>query len=61
MQCKEAAANGFVCVDVYHLMNGPDGARPPGDLVNASGHPSQKGNDMIAALLAEVDLGKVTH
>lgn len=29
MQCKEAAANGFVCVDVYHLMNGPDGAQPP--------------------------------
>ena len=61
MQCKEAEANGFVCVDVYHLMNGPDGAQAPGDLVIDGTHPSQKGNDLIATLLAKVDLSKIIH
>jgi lysophospholipase L1-like esterase len=61
MLCKEASANGFVCVDVYHLINGPDGAQPLGDRAIDGTHPSQKGNDMIAALLAKVDASTVVH
>ena len=61
MLCKEASANGFVCVDIFHLMNGPDGAQPLGDLAIDGTHPSQKGNDMIAAVLAKVDAGTVVH
>jgi lysophospholipase L1-like esterase len=59
MLCREAQANQFSRVDLYHLMNGPDGAGEVGDLAIDGTHPSQKGNDMIAALLAKVDLSTV--
>ena len=61
MLCNGAQAHGFVCVDIYHLMNGPDGAQALGDLAIDGTHPSQKGNDMIAALLAKVYVSTVVH
>ena len=60
MLCKSAKAHGFTCVDTYHAMNGPDGDHPLGELSSDGAHPSQSGNDLIAALLAKVDAGNVT-
>jgi hypothetical protein len=56
MVCKSAEKNGFVCADIYHAFNGPDGLTPSADLVQADyTHPSYKGNELIAQVL--VDLG----
>lgn len=57
MFCKAAQENGFTCADIYHVFNGSDGLKPSGDLLVASdyGHPSDKGNEVIAHVL--VDLG----
>jgi lysophospholipase L1-like esterase len=54
MQCDRARLHGFVCVDIYHAFNGPRGAVPLTDLLEDGSHPSQKGNDLIASLLARV-------
>jgi lysophospholipase L1-like esterase len=56
MQCARAISHFFDCVDLYHAFNGPAGDRPGGDLLIDGAHPSQAGNDLIAALLAELDL-----
>ena len=61
MLCKQAAAHGFACIDVYHAFDGPQGTRPAGDLTVDGAHPSQEGNDLIAALLAKVDVSAVTR
>ncbi len=54
MLCDSAKANGFDCVDVYHAFNGVDGSRASADLLAMDyTHPSQKGNDKIAGLLAD--------
>ncbi len=58
--CKTAAAHNYTCVDLYHAMNGPDGKKPLGPLTIDGAHPSQKGNDLIAELLADVDVSGVT-
>jgi len=58
--CERAQAHGFICVDVYHAMNGSDGSQPFGDLSIDGAHPSQKGNDVIAKLLADVDVSVVS-
>jgi hypothetical protein len=59
--CKRAEANGFTCVDTYHAFNGPDGLAPAGqNLGQDYAHPSQAGNDVIAALLADVPLQPIT-
>lgn len=51
--CKAATASGFVCADIYHAFNGPDGLTPSGDLLGADyTHPSDKGNAKIADVLA---------
>jgi hypothetical protein len=58
MVCKAAEASGFMCGDVYHAFNGPDGLKDiGGDLTasRANGHPSDKGNEVIAQVL--IDLG----
>lgn len=60
MQCDRAAAHGFTCVDIYHAFNGPNGDQPLGVLTGDGSHPSQKGNDLIATLLAEVDLSAIS-
>jgi hypothetical protein len=57
MICKAAQANGFTCADTYHAFNGPDGLKPTaGDLTasKANGHPSDKGNEVIARVLADL-------
>jgi lysophospholipase L1-like esterase len=60
MLCDQAARHGFTCVDVYHAFNGPKGTRPNGDLTVDGAHPSQRGNDLIAELLAEIDVSAIT-
>jgi GDSL-like Lipase/Acylhydrolase family len=56
MICKAAQENGFLCADIYHAFNGPDGLTPSGDLLAGDyTHPSDKGNEVIACVL--VDLG----
>lgn len=52
MLCASATAHGFVCADIYHAFNGPDGRTPSGSLVGADyTHPSNKGNALIAKVL----------
>jgi lysophospholipase L1-like esterase len=47
--CDSAIAHGFICADIYHVFNGPDGRTPSGDLLGADyTHPSDKGNAVIA-------------
>ena len=58
--CETAAAHDYTCVDLYHAMNGPDGKKPLGPLTIDGAHPSQEGNDLIADLLADVDVSGVT-
>ncbi len=58
MICKAAQESGFLCADIYHAFNGPDGLKPSGDLLASDHtHPSDKGNEMIASIL--IDLGFV--
>lgn len=53
MLCESATANGFTCADIYHAFNGPQGTKPSADLLaDDYTHPSQKGNDEIARVLA---------
>ena len=55
MQCKAAKATGFTCADVYRAFNGKDGLKPSGDLLaNDFTHPSDKGNEVIADVLADL-------
>ena len=58
--CKTAVAHNYSCVDLYHAMNGPDGKKPLGPLTIDGVQPSQEGNDLIAELLADVDVSGVT-
>jgi lysophospholipase L1-like esterase len=52
--CETAATHGFSCVDVYHAFNGPEGTDAAGDLLASDyTHPSQRGNDRIAEILAD--------
>jgi lysophospholipase L1-like esterase len=54
MICDSAKANGFDCVDIYHAFNGLDGSQASAGLLSKDyTHPSQKGNDEIAGLLAD--------
>ncbi len=56
-ECAIAAESGFVCIDLYHAFNGPDGMTPAGDLLELDySHPSQKGNALIADLLMAADV-----
>jgi lysophospholipase L1-like esterase len=55
MICKSAKANRFGCADLSKAFNGPDGMRPSGDLlVDDYTHPSDKGNEAIARVLADL-------
>ncbi|MEO6512139.1 MAG: GDSL-type esterase/lipase family protein [Nocardioides sp.] len=55
MLLDRATAAGFTYVDLWHAFNGPDGTQPFGDLSIDGAHPSQRGNDVIAGKLGEVD------
>jgi lysophospholipase L1-like esterase len=53
MVCAEAAANGFLCADIYHAFNGPDGLTPSGNLLATDyTHPSDLGAERISDVLA---------
>ncbi len=56
--CAAASAHGFVCGDIYHAFNGPDGKRSISGLVNPADfvHPLEAGQALIADLLRRVDL-----
>jgi hypothetical protein len=55
MVCRAAEENGFVCADIYHEFNGPDGLTPSAGLVAADyTHPSFKGNQAIASVLTDL-------
>jgi hypothetical protein len=56
MLTERAEAAGFVVVDLYHAFNGPDGSLPPGSLFEDVADLSRAGDDLIAAMLADVDL-----
>ena len=61
MECDRAKAHGFACVDVYHAFNGPKGDKPSGSVNTIDGaHPSQAGNDLIAGLLAKLDISAIS-
>jgi lysophospholipase L1-like esterase len=58
MLCTSAKAHGFGCADIAKAFNGPDGMRPSGDLLAADyTHPSDKGNKVIARVLADLGYG----
>jgi lysophospholipase L1-like esterase len=55
MICNAAQANGFTCADIYHAFNGADGLTSAADLLVADYvHPSDKGNEVIAGVLADL-------
>ena len=55
MLCNSAKAHGFVCADIAKAFNGASGMRPSGDLLAADyTHPSDKGNERIARVLADL-------
>ena len=55
MVCKAAQENGFICADIYHTFNGPEGITPSLDLLAKDyTHPSDKGNEVIARVLADL-------
>jgi len=55
MICGAAEANGFVCADISTAFNGKDGTQPSGELLaDDYTHPSDKGNEVIAAVLAKL-------
>lgn len=56
MLCERAVDHGFVCLDVYHAINGAAGLVSANAYTGQDGaHPSQKGHDLIASLLSKVD------
>ena len=55
MICDAAEANGFTCADISTAFNGKDGTKPSGELLAGDyTHPSDKGNEVIAAVLAKL-------
>jgi len=53
MICGAAEAHGFTCADISTAFNGRDGTLPSGELLARDyTHPSDAGNEMIAAVLA---------
>jgi len=55
MVCEAAQENGFTCADIYHTFNGAAGLTPSGDLLAKDyTHPSDKGNEVIARVLADL-------
>lgn len=61
--CQVAEEHGFVCVDVYHAFNGPNGDQNPGDLISSSDytHPTAKGHQLIAQLLEQAGIAPLSY
>jgi lysophospholipase L1-like esterase len=52
MLCSTAVANGFLCADIYHALNGPAGTKAAASRLGPDyTHPSQQGNDTIESVL----------
>ena len=60
MNCEVATAHRFVCADLYHAFNGPDGTASVKELVSADfTHPSERGQAVMAQLLEKVPLDQL--
>jgi lysophospholipase L1-like esterase len=60
--CGAATSSGFGCADVSTAFNGADGLKPSDDLLAADyTHPSDKGNSVIADLLASMGFDPLAH
>ena len=60
MNCDVATAHGFVCADLYHAFNGPDGTASLEKFVAADfTHPSASGQAVMAKLLEEIPLNRL--
>jgi lysophospholipase L1-like esterase len=54
MLCRSAEQHGFLCADIYHAFNRPDGSKAAGKLLAADyTHPSDEGNAKIAEILTK--------
>lgn len=61
MDCEVATAHGFVCADLRHAFNGPDGNGSVGPYTAPDWvHPNEAGQAAMAKLLELVDVSAVT-
>lgn len=61
MDCEVATAHGFVCADLRHAFNGPDGNSSVGPNTAPDWvHPNEAGQAVMAKLLERVDLSTLT-
>jgi len=61
MDCEVATAHGFVCADLRHAFNGPDGNGSVGPYTAPDWvHPNEAGQAVMAKLLEGVDVSGVT-
>lgn len=61
MDCAAATPHGFVCGDIFHAFNGPEGTNSVKALVNPDDyvHPNVAGQAKIAELLEAIDVRRV--
>jgi lysophospholipase L1-like esterase len=61
MDCEVATAHGFVCADLRHAFNGPDGNGSVGPYTAPDWlHPNAAGQAVMARLLERIDVSAVT-
>jgi lysophospholipase L1-like esterase len=61
MDCEVATAHGFVCADLHHAFNGPDGESSVGVFTAPDWvHPNETGQAAMAKLLEGVDVSALT-
>ena len=61
MDCEVATAHGFVCADLRHAFNGPDGNGSVEPYTAPDWvHPNEAGQSVMAKLLERVDVSAVT-
>ena len=61
MDCEVAVAHGFVCADLRHAFNGPDGNGSVGPYTAPDWvHPNEAGQAVMAKLLERVDVSAIT-
>ena len=61
MDCEVALAHGFVCADLRHAFNGPDGNGSVGPYTAPDWvHPNEAGQAVMAKLLERVDVSAIT-
>jgi lysophospholipase L1-like esterase len=62
MDCEVAVAHGFVCADLRHAFNGPDGNGSVGPYTAPDWvHPNEAGQAVMAKLLQRVDVSAVVR